>query len=246
MGFIDFVIGFGKIVATSIEAETGGILGQVLGIVGSLDAEDDDDLAGETSEREDLYGGGGVLFNPLPPETIANKKYACDVVYAKRGDNLVPIAYRDLRLSRAFPSGLKKGSTAVVGYGGGFYSLDLTSANSGTKKANIHVVYCPYDFDGSGAAQKAHSVILDPTTGNESVSITHGSGIQISMTEAQGILFNIAADSWAQFKSGLAVIQFPKIMVKGVVYLGASAETGVPLLPGAGSPPGPSIYISPA
>lgn len=249
MGWVDFVVGFGKIVATSIEVETGGILGQVLGMVGSLDENEKDENAGELSPKEDLFGSGGVLFNPLPPEKIKNKPYACDVVYVKRGDKLVPIAYRDLRLSRSFPSGLKKGSVALAGYGGGFYSLDLTSNNSGSRKANIHVIYCPYDYDGSGVAGKAHSVILDPTSGSESVSITHGAGLQISMTESQGILFNISSDSWAQFSDGLALIQFPKIMLKGNVYLGAQAETAVPFLGDAAAtpsplPPSPSVFLS--
>lgn len=246
MSALDFVIGFGKIVATSIEAKTGGILGQVAGMIGSLDPDETDDVLGETSEKEDLYGAGGVLFNPLPPETIRGQDFACDVVYAKRGDSLVPIAYHDLRLSKAFPNGLKKGSVAVVGYGGGFYSLDLTASNAGSQKASIHVLYCPYDFDSSGAPGKAHSIILDPTSGNESVSVTHGSGIQVSLTEAAGVMFNLSGSSWAQFKDGLALLQFPKIMLKGNVYLGSSADLGIPLLAGPASPPGPSVFISPA
>lgn len=243
MGWVDFVVGFGKIMATSIEAETGGILGQVLGMVGSLDESDNSENKGELSDKEDLYGSGGVLFNPLPPEKIKNKPYACDVVYVKRGDKLVPIAYRDLRLSRAFPNGLKKGSTALAGYGGGFYSLDLTAGNSGSQKANIHVVYCPYSFS-NGVAGKAHSIILDPTTGNESVTITHGEGYQIALTKDDGLLALLSASTFLRAKPGEFLLQAPKIMLKGNVYAGAQAETGVPFTGGPAMLPSPSVFLS--
>jgi hypothetical protein len=244
MSALDFVLGFGRIVASSIEPKTGGILGQVLGIIGSLDPDEKDDELGETGEKQDLYNGLGILGNPLPPETIRGTKFACDVVYAKRGDGMVPIAYKDLRLSKSFPAGLKKGSVAFAGYGGGFYSLDLTSGNSGSQKANIHVIYCPYSFNGSGVAGKAHSIILDPTSGNESVTITHGEGYQLALTANDGLLALLSASTFMRAKPGEFLLQAPKIMLKGNVYLGAQAETGIPLVAGAASQPTFSIFFS--
>lgn len=242
MSVLDFVLGFGKIVATSIEAETSGILGQVLGMIGSLDPEDDDDLAGELSEKEDLYSGLGLLGNPLGLEQLDGKSYACDVVYAKRGDSLVPIAYRDLRLNRAFPSGLKKGSIALAGYGGGFYSLDLTTSNSGTRKANIHVLYCPYEFDADGVPAKAHVIFADPS--QDSVGMVHGDGFAV-MLNAGGITLRGGSSSWINVAESSIDIVSAKVNVQGSVALGGNPAIAVPLLAGPASPPGPNVSISP-
>jgi hypothetical protein len=243
MSALDFVLGFGRIVASSIEPKTGGILGQVLGIIGSLDPDEKDDELGETGEKQDLYNGLGILGNPLPPETIRGTKFACDVVYAKRGDGMVPIAYKDLRLSKSFPAGLKKGSVAFAGYGGGFYSLDLTSGNSGSQKANIHVLYCPYEFNGSGVASKCHTIFLDP--GQEAIGIIHGDGFAVMLDADNGITLRGGTKTWINVSDGKIEMVADKVTIQGVVGLGGNPSTGVPLLAGPASPPSPSIYISP-
>lgn len=246
MGVFDFVLGFGRVLKTSIEAGTSAVLAQVGSSVGSLSPDDGDEAPGEVADKQDMYGGGATFFRPLPPEKKGGKEFACDVIYAKTADGLVPVGYRDLRLDRAFPSGPKEGSGGLRGYGGGFYTLDLTAGNSGSQKANIHVIYCPYEFDGNGTPAKAHAVILDPSSGNESISITHGEGYQLALTKNDGLLAVLSATTFMRAKPGEFLLQAPKIMLKGNTYLGAQAEVGVPLLPGPASPPGPSVFISPA
>jgi hypothetical protein len=243
MGALDFVLGFGRVLKTSIEASTGAVLAQVSSSIGSINPNDGDEAIGEVADKQDLYGGGATFFRPLPPEKKNGKAYECDVVYAKTSDGLVPLAYRDLRLDKAFPSGPKEGSGGIRGYGGGFYTLDLTDGNSGSQRANIHVMYAPYSFNGSGVPQKAHAIILDTTSGNESITITHGEGYQLALTKDDGLLALIDSETFMRAKPGEFLLQAPAIMLKGLVYLGAQAEAGVPIVPGV--TPGPSVYLSP-
>lgn len=246
MGALDFVLGFGKVLKTSIEASTGAVLSQVASSVGSLHPKDTDENIGEVADKQDTYGAGVTFFRPLPAEKKAGKTFDCDTVFIKTSDGLVPIAHRDLRLDKAFPNGPKEGSGGLRGYGGGFITLDLTAGNSGSQKANILVMYCPYEFDGSGVPAKAHAIILDPTAGNESISITHGEGYQLALTKNDGLLAVLDALTFMRAKPGEFLLQAPKIMLKGNVYVGAQAEVGIPLLAGPASPPCPSFFVSPA
>jgi len=240
MAFFDVIIQFGAVVASAIKKETLDITLQVLGIGGI-----EENSEGEAVPQQVSYGALGLLSRPLPPDTSSGSTYFADVVCLKTSDGLLPIAWRDQRINAAFPAGVKEGSVALAGYGRGFYSLDLTSAASGARKANIHVIYCPYEFNSAGVPAKAHAIILDPTAGNESISITHGEGYQLALTKSDGLLAVLSANTFMRIKPGEFLMQAPKIMLKGNVYLGSQAEAGVPLLAGPASPPSTSIFISP-
>ena len=56
---------------------------------------------------------------------------------------------------------------------------------------------------------------------------------------------NVDAGTFMQLKPAEFLLQAPEMMLKGNVYLGAGAETGVPLMAGAASPPSPSVFVSP-
>lgn len=230
MSAFDLVFQFGAVVKSTIKAATLDVVDQVLGVGGI----EDDDAAGEQAPDQVRYSGAlGMIWRALPPDTTKGKSRFLDVLCAKVADGLLPIAWRDERINRAFPNGPKEGTIAMAGYGGGFHSLDLTAANSGSQKANIHVIYCPYQFDANGVPAKAHAVVIDPSSGNQSISITHGDGYQLSLT-SEGFNVNIDASTFLQMGPGAFTVNAAKIILQGNCALGASALTAVPITPVVG------------
>jgi hypothetical protein len=137
-----------------------------------------------------------------------------------------------------------EGTIAFVGYGGGFHSM--SPADGDPDNGTIHVVYCPYDFNASGVAQKAHSIVLDPSSGNESISIVHAEGQSIIMTDDGTVQMRSPdGQSYLQVKDGEVAIGAGKITLNGTVFVG-NPLTGVPLLQGLLSPPCPRLFVSPA
>jgi hypothetical protein len=233
MELFDFVLAFADVIATSFNDRTHALQVNVAGI-GSYNPEDDlDNLeAGEVGDDGEAFGALGVISRPLDPEVVDGKDFNAEVICARTDDGLTPIAWRDLRLFQFFPEGMPKGRVALVGYGGGFHSLDLTDVASGDRRANIHVIYCPYDFTGL-VAGKAHAVILDPTPGNESISIAHGEGWQMSITAEDGFQFRTPNDAtYANIGENEITLAADKIWVKaGQLVLGA--VNAVPAPPAA-------------
>jgi hypothetical protein len=158
----------------------------------------------------------------------------------------VPMSWRDLRLMRFFPSGVPRGRVSLVGYGGGFHSLDVV--DSGDAQANIHVIYCPFDYLG-GTPQRASSIIIDPDPAN-GITVTHG----ISDTEGYQAVLN---DEGIQFRGPSGETFFwmdddditlnakRSIRLKGNVLAGSADAGHLPMLPGVASPPSPSVWLSP-
>lgn len=248
MGAFDFVAQFARVLSSSINPRTQSL--QVdLGGIGSLFEDETDDSQGEVSEQSEMFGALGFVSRPADPEVIAGKEYACEALCMRTSDGLVPISWRDLRLNSYFPGGVPAGRIGMVGYGGGFHTIDLTDDPNGDQKTSIHFIYAPYDYSG-GVPNKAMAIALDTTPGSENISMSIGggtSGFQVTINETDGVqvrtpdtgtMFNIREDE--------INLTAKKIMLKGAVYLGAQAETGVPLLPGPASPPCPSLYLSPA
>lgn len=235
--------------ATSINAS--GFAGLLITADGTVISEDTSDEAGELAHEQELFGTLGFFGRPLPP---AGELFA-EALVARTGDGLVPIAFRDLRINRAInPGGAPltpaEGQLGIGGYGGGFLSFSLTAAPVGSARANIAVLYVPHDFDADGIPQKAHVIAVDPTPGNSSIQLIHASGVVLTLTEdagngEPGIVWAADAGSFGRITPSDFVVQCPKIMLKGNVYVGAQAELGAPLLAGPTSPPCPSLFVSP-
>jgi len=125
----------------------------------------------------------------------------------------------------------------------------MTAENVGSKRANISALYVPYAFDSAGVAQKAHAIIIDPTDGNSSIQLIHGDGVRLTLSEetgsGPGIVAAIDGSTFLRMAAGELTLQAEKVTLKGNVYLGAAAETGLPLLAGVASPPSPSVFVSP-
>src|SRR5262245_50248310 len=207
---------------------------------------DDSDAGGEqgTGQAQFGYSSLGIIGRPLPPE---GSEFA-EAVALRVDGGLNPIGWRDMRLNRAVEP--EPGQLVFAGYGGAVLSHAMTDDDVGSRRANIATWYVPFEFDGAGVPTKAHVISIDPTPGNSSISIVHSDGVFFSLTEdaggGPGISWAVDATTFGRMKAGEVLIQAPKIMLKGNVYLGAQAEAGAPLLGGPISPPGPSIFISPA
>jgi hypothetical protein len=237
----DFTLAFVTVVGSSIAEQTKTVRVSTAGAAG-FNPEGElllDDGDGELANDQDVYGQLGMMARPLDPETLDGRDYRAEVVAARTADGLVPLAWRDLRFERFFPNGIPKGTVRMVGYKGGFASFDVDAAGT----ANNYTIYLPYNFV-NGVPQNAHAIVVDSDPAN-GITMTHGDGYQVALT-SDGILMRTSDDAtFFHMKEGRIVLTAAKIFAKGTLYVGQAGETGVPLLPGAASPPCPSLFLSP-
>ncbi|MCP4674340.1 MAG: hypothetical protein GY854_02245 [Deltaproteobacteria bacterium] len=233
---IDYVLRFATVEGSSMQQapDTGDNVAVLFNVAG-VDGLEDDGI-GEANDAE-VYGALGVVARPLPPVDGKNAEVVCMCT----ADGLVPIAAKDMRLKMpgAAPHA---GTVALVGYGGGFHSMDPVEGGEG---GTIHVIYCPYDFDSDGNAQKAHSVVLDPTSGNENISLIHADGHAVFIQNDGSIQMQSPdGSSSVKIEDGKITLQSDQVVLNGTVFVG-SPLTGVPLMPGPASPPCPRLFVSP-
>ncbi len=240
---LDGVVQFATVIRSALSTESSKAIEYSIEGAGSLF----DGQPGEEDDGTEVYSGLGLLGRPLPPGRIPNsndnREVRHEVVCLRTSDGLVPIAHRDNRIQMpgAAP---REGTIALVGYGGGFHSMDPVDGGEG---GTIHVIYCPYDFDSDGVAQKAHSIVLDPTSGNESLVISHGEGMAISMGDdgkRELVLKN--ADGTATFRlddDGITMTAVTLVLSGGVIV--GDPLTAIPLLPGVASQGSSVFFLSP-
>jgi hypothetical protein len=170
-----------------------------------------------------------------------------DVLALVTSDGLVPFGFRDMRLKMGGEAP-GEGVFAFVGYGGGFHSMTPVPLGSDPSGGGtIHVLYCPYDFDANGVPQKAHSIIMDPTSGNESMMFIHAEGMAITMLTGDKnalLLKNKAGDATLRLDDDGITMTATRIVLSGGVVVGDPASA-VPLLPGVASPGSTKFFVSP-
>jgi hypothetical protein len=246
VSFLNHVVEFCKVIASSVAGTNGATLFNVAGIAGFEPGEDQ----GEQAHEQEVFQSLGVIGRPLPPEA----DLFAEALAVRTEDGLLPIGYRDLRLHRAVnPSGTpttpREGQTMFVGYGGAFLSHSMTAEPTGSKRGNVTTLYVPYAFDGAGVPQKAHAIIINPSDDASSISLVHGDGIFFTLSEetgtGPGLLASVGGSTFLRMTAGELTLQAEKVLLKGNVYLGRSAEAGVQLLGGPVSPPCPSLFVSP-
>jgi len=261
---VDNILAFAKVIASSVTGPNSEAVYNVSGISGFRtdasgavlpDAGDDSDEGGEQIDQQDAYHGLGIVGRPLPPDPD-NPDLFAEALSVRTDDGMVPFAYRDLRFGRQVnPGGSgttpSEGQVMFAGYGGAFLSHALTAADVGSQKANVTTWYCPYDFDADGVPGKAHTVTMDPTPGNSSITLAHADGLFFTLTEDAdgagnpGFSWAVDGSTFGSVIPGEFTVNAAKITLKGNVYVGASAETGLPLLAGPASPLCPSLFVSP-
>lgn len=257
---IDDVFQFCKVASSSIASDaSAATLYNMVGI-GSFEIDILDNGQGATitiattdEESEQMQGAEvftalGILGRPLPPDTRNGRDEHMEVLCIRETDGLVPIAARDIRLKMGGVAP-GEGVLAFVGYGGGFHSLTPVEAGSTPDGGGtIHVLYAPYDFDSDGVAQKAHSIILDPTPGNESIIIAHADGSAVTI-DSNGMVLKGPGDSASYIglnEQGitLSAPEGQVITLSGSVVIG-NPLLALPLLAGAASPPCSTLLVSP-
>jgi hypothetical protein len=249
----DWTISYMEVRGSIVEGHHNAVLVSGAGAVGAFDEDASSD--GETGEDVEAYGAPGIVFRPRPPEEVdtpdGKRTLQAEAMAARVAGDLVPLAWRDLRFNRVY-SAPKSGSVALVGYGGGFHSLEDTQAKSGDKLATTHVIYAPFDYAGD-IPQKAHAIIIDsepepaPGVGGPSISIMHGAGQMILMNDEGQLTLASADGDYLQVEPGKITLQAAQLVLNGgAVVVGNPMGAIVPLTPGAASPPCPRLWLNPA
>jgi hypothetical protein len=171
MGSFDWVFTLARVVATSLKGPRRVLVANVEGI------------EGETSNEQLAFGALGVITRPLPPDADG----AAEAICVRTEDGLMPIGWRDPRLS-AQTNG-KAGEAILTGYYGGFVSLKPNAANDGCD----FTVYAPKK-DGS----KASAISIDTTTSNSNVTIMHDSGVSVQLADGKILLMNRLGNAYIQ------------------------------------------------
>ena len=260
----DWIIQFGKVISSSLASAPDGspsrpVQFAVAGIADSDTLGDEEgvllagDSQGEQTDNADVFGQIGVVARPLPPSDSEAVSEHAEVICVRTSDGLVPIASRDVRL-RMFGNAPNKGTVALIGYGGSYHSVAPVD-NDDLTKGSIHTIYCPYDFDSDFVAQKAHVITIDPTSGNESISIVHADG-QAIFLQSDGSVQLQSSDSpqgsglkqsVIQVLPGQINLQTDQLVLNGgMTVIGNPMGAIVPLLPGVASPPCPRLFLNPA
>lgn len=224
----DFVTHFARVVKSNVSTETGAVLYSVAGVGPLLGIDTGNDLDGEVDEDQGVFSALGFLARPLPPETVGNQVHAAEVLCIRVADGLIPISARDTRI-RLPGTAPNEGAIAFAGYGGGFHILDpVDEGASGT----IHVIYCPYAFTDPtdpGTAAKAHSITIDPTSGNESIMIVHADGPSVILKTDSLILRNAAGDVYIELNDTEAVVNANMKVLGGFQTLDPTGTLSFPL-----------------
>lgn len=197
----DEVLAFAKVVTSAVKGEARALL---LSLRGYSDG-DVDDLAAERSQDEPAYGALGVFSRPRDPEGREHAEAVC----ARTDDGLLPVAMRDLRISRA-RGNVAKGAVGIAGYGGAFVSIDDAPQGTGS----VLTAYVPFEHGEGGAPAKAHAVVIDSTTGNESILLVHALGHSVSLgadgavtiRSADGSSFVVVSDDGVALSGGLKLV----------------------------------------
>ena len=248
----DWVVALAKVISSSLAVPAGGSTNAPVSfsLEGIGDASELDSFEGEIptegdtgeSDEAEIYGVLGVVGRPLPPTTDSTVSEHAEVICIRTADGLIPVATRDVRL-RMFGAAPNEGAVALVGYGGGYHSIAPVDNDDLTKGA-IQTIYCPYDFNSSGVAASAHVITLDPTAGNESISIVHAEGTAITMSANKEILLkNSTGTSYIMIDDD-GITMTGQINLAGSVVIGNSA-TAIPLLAGVASGPCSTLFLSP-
>ena len=238
---IDRVFGFAKIIATTVGEASKALLANLAGPAASFDLQNPEaDAGAEFALKQELFGALGLLVRPRAAGAKAWAEAAC----LRLGDALLPIAFRDLRLNANYPVP-KEGAVALVGYGGGFHSLEDTANNSGDQKATVQVIYVPYSFT-AGTPAKAHAITIDPTPGNESVTVVHGEGMALTMMAGgknSVVLKNKTGNAYIEVNDD-GITLSGNVVVAGGMVVGASVPgAAAAALPAMTSALTPSAFL---
>jgi hypothetical protein len=246
----DQVIGFGRITGSSLGAKNGSILFDVEGLGFAESLPGDPNITTSNAEQrgqQEYYSAIGLVARPPKKKAGDDEDLLLQSLTLRVSDGLIPFAFRDQRIMEWLNKGGEKtvpkdGQVAIAGYGGSFLSFETIDENNGP--TNICVLYCPYARNGAGVPQKAHMIMLDPTSGNESIAIVHASGLAITMTEADGIVLRGGQTTRLVIKDGSISATAASVALQGNVALGGNPSTALPFAGGPAMLPSASVFLS--
>lgn len=219
-----------RVIGSTVVGRHSAVLVGAEGNVGALD-ETDEDIPGEQTTDVEMWGALGIVARPRPPEDLDGELLSAEALGPRIDGVGVPLGWRDLRLNRKYPAP-KPGTTALVGYGGGFLSFEDTDALE--SRATWYVPY----------GDKAMVVAIDPDA--ESIMLVHGDGYAVVLDADNGITMRSkTGSSWLNLADDKFEVVAASINLRGNVALGADTSGAIPLLPGTASQPTPSVFFSP-
>lgn len=188
----NWLLSFMRITGSAIAGPHTAVLVGGEGSAGGLEEGDQ----GESTPDCEAFGAPGIVFRPRAPEQVSTpdgtETISAEAYAARMGDGMIPFAWRDLRLNRAFPAP-KAGSCALVGYAGGFVSVEDQIEPGGDEASSTAIwnslvtLYVPYKRSTKeGVPAKAHCIILDPE--NEDVKIIQGDGASVLLSKDGAIV----------------------------------------------------------
>lgn len=210
------------------------------GFIGiQFDAYGEEDSGLETVETHHTHG---FRSRPRDPEVDASgaPRFSCNVLVMWEGDESRVLAVlEDPRWIKSLPPEKKGGSTQYGVTKNGAKAVSFAQFDGDTGGWTCYVP----EFDGGGSVTGAYVITVDPT--QRTIQLIHPEGFSVMLTK-DGIVQRADGSTYAELKKGSFTVNAGKIMLRGACYFGASAEAGVPLLPGLASPPSPSVFVSPA
>ena len=210
MGFTDWLFSLGRVVDTKLGATKRGIMVRL----NLLEGNSGD--APEQSGWEPMLGPPGFFCRPKKPGTGTplDPTGSCEAVALRLGDDVVPLGFKDLRLSSNVNP--KEGELGLCQYQGGFVSLKDNADGDGTD-----LMLYALRRKANGDPDKASCISLDSTAGNAHLALMHEYGQTVTLTKTGDIILaNKAGDAFVQVKDGGLVLNGANIALAGGAMLG--------------------------
>lgn len=213
MAFGDLILEIGAIADTALTETNRAIRSYFDGI-------------GPQPQASDTWGPVGWVARPKDPVSEAeatplSPAGACEAIAWNHPDEAQPMVFKDLRInSQINPS---KGSVNMVGYGGGFITIEDNADGDGS----TITLYALRKNDSTGAAEAAHIITMDTKASTSNIQIIHESGASVELHQDGGVYLSSAADSaqsWLSLADGSdgCVIGAASTTIAGGVNLGGN------------------------
>lgn len=163
----------------------------------------------------------GLYARPLDPETDAegNSGAGAGVLYAWQGDDGYAMPTTDPRAIGNVPQG-PPGSTCVYASGDGITAYHFIDGDTG-----YHQLLVKYGAEGN---EKSLSITLDTSGDQPAVTIRHGEGHGIVLTNDKKILLEASSGEVYVEINDSKVIVNGDLQVNGAVLLGGASGNKVP------------------
>ena len=197
---VDYVLGFGRVVASRVEGAAKAVLLSIRGLEGDVDEDHED------SEGEGIWSALGLVGRPKKTVRAneasgTNPAGYCEVIGGRFGDSFAPMGCRDLRINAKVNP--KEGQLFFAQYGGGFLSLEDASDGRGT----LATLYAPH-LSADGTTEKANALMLDPAQG--ACALVQQDGSALTLT-ADGAVMKSVGGSFVEVNDQQVKLSAPNV-----------------------------------